>query len=526
MGIGLDLDLVVVLGLAEGTFPAPVHDDSLLPDHERRAAGDELPLRQARVEREHRQLLATMAGASAHVLGVPRGDLRRSTERVPSRWVLDIASRLAGDRWWTEELLGAREPWIEHGASFEAGVRGLEFPATEQEHHLRTLMVAAPADALALAGATHDERVARAATVLAARRSAAFTRFDGNLSGLVLRSPIDTTSSATRLERWAGCPFRYLVHDVLRVEPVDNPEERLQISPLDRGTLVHTALEEFIVEVLARPEAQRPQPDEPWSASDRERLAAIGERLCDEYETRGLTGRPIFWRRDRASILADLDRFLTADDSNRRQVRTRPIAAELAFGPGASLDAVSLALPDGRRLRFVGKADRIDLADDGTLHIVDYKTGRHDDYNRLSEDNPDDSGLKLQLAVYGAAARAHHRSPHAPVHAEYWFVTQKGRFQRRGYAVTDDVLARVGATLHTIVSGIEAGVFPPHPTASSTSFFVECEACDPDGLGVVELRRAWERKRHDPLVAPYAHLAEPLAEAEVEVDEQELTDVS
>ncbi len=31
MGIGLDLDLVVVLGLAEGTFPAPVRDDSLLP---------------------------------------------------------------------------------------------------------------------------------------------------------------------------------------------------------------------------------------------------------------------------------------------------------------------------------------------------------------------------------------------------------------------------------------------------------------------------------------------------------------
>ena len=45
MGVGLDLDLVVVLGLAEGLCPSPTHDDSLLPDHEREAAGGELPLR-------------------------------------------------------------------------------------------------------------------------------------------------------------------------------------------------------------------------------------------------------------------------------------------------------------------------------------------------------------------------------------------------------------------------------------------------------------------------------------------------
>jgi hypothetical protein len=31
-------------------------------------------------------------------------------------------------------------------------------------------------------------------------------------------------------------------------------------------------------------------------------------------------------------------------------------------------------------------------------------------------------------------------------------------------------------------------------------------------LGTVELRAAWERKRHDPALAPYAQLAEPLDE--------------
>jgi hypothetical protein len=66
------------------------------------------------------------------------------------------------------------------------------------------------------------------------------------------------------------------------------------------------------------------------------------------------------------------------------------------------------------------------------------------------------------------------------------------------------------------VDGIEAGVFPPHPEAlKSTSIFIDCHVCDPDGLGTVELRQQWERKRHDPALAAYADLAEPLLDEAV-----------
>ena len=63
MAIGLDLDRVVVLGMAEGAFPPRRLEDSLLPDEERRAAGGELALRAERVHDDHRQLLAAMAAA-------------------------------------------------------------------------------------------------------------------------------------------------------------------------------------------------------------------------------------------------------------------------------------------------------------------------------------------------------------------------------------------------------------------------------------------------------------------------------
>jgi hypothetical protein len=525
MGVGLDLDLVVVLGLAEGTFPAPPRDDSLLPDHERAATVGALPLARDRVERQHRELLAALASADCQLLGIPRGDLRRSSELMPSRWALDIASKLAGERWWSRRLLAADDGWIRHVPSFDAGLRRVVSPATDQEFRLRSLLAAGSLDVRDVRDAPAgraDAVLARGADVVAARRSDAFTRFDGNLSGLAVPSPVDHVTSPTRLETWAACPFDYLLRHVLGVEPVENPEEQLRITPLDRGSLVHAALERFVLEVLERPVDEQPSPGEPWSPADRDRLMVIAGQVCDGYERAGLTGRSIFWRRDRAAILADLARFLDEDDVERAQYGERPIAAELAFGlDGAALDAVSLPLPDGRVLRFRGKADRVDLADDGSVRIIDYKTGRATYYDGLSGDDPDQGGLHLQLAVYGAAARAHVGDADARVYAEYWFVSKSGEFTRIGYDVDDDVLERVGLTLGTVVGGIEAGVFPNHPTAVSSQprEFVTCVACDPDALGVSELRARWERKRADPLLARYADLAEPLLEVDPDVVE-------
>ena len=217
-------------------------------------------------------------------------------------------------------------------------------------------------------------------------------------------------------------------------------------------------------------------------------MSAIGERLCDEMEARGLTGRRIFWQRDRRRILADLERFLDEDNTMRRALCTRPIAAELAFGFAGEIDPVPLMLDDGRALRFRGKADRVDRADDGSLLVLDYKTGKADGYRGLTADDPDQGGSLLQLPVYGQAARQHQHAPDAAVRAEYWFVSDRGNFVTEGYDITPEVLDAVGVTLGTIVSGIEAGVFASHPTAMSTAIFTECQACDPDALGVTELR--------------------------------------
>lgn len=509
MGIGLDLDLVILLGLAEGSFPAPVGEDSLLPDHEREAAGGELALRSEEVEAQHHELLATLAGARRQVLCVPRGDLRRSNERVPSRWLSDIASRLSGERVSTEELAAARVPWVDHVDSFDAGLRRAGFPATEQEHRLRTLLAydGSYSRRSQMTDAVGDDIFTAGADVVAARQSPRFTRFDGNLAGLPVPSPAASVTSATRLEGWATCPFAYFVREVLHVEPVENPEDRLQISPLVLGALIHEVLEDFIREVLARPPSTQPGPGAPWSGADCHRLVEIARSVCDRYEENGQVGRPIFWHRDRRRIVAELLRFLEEDGAHRAEYGMRPVAAEFAFGMrGGELGTADLELPDRRTVRFRGKADRLDVASDGTLEVLDYKTGSPERFKDLSEADPDCHGKKFQLPVYALAARLHQGRPHAPVRSEYWFTSTKGGFKRIGYPVTDELLARVGETMGQVLLGIEAGVFLHYPPEASTTQFVECHYCDPDGLGVTDLHRELDRKREGPALRVFFDL--------------------
>jgi hypothetical protein len=504
LGVGVELDLVVVVGMAEGTFPSTLRDDSLLPDEDRDAAAGALPLRSGHVDRLHHQFLAALGGAARQVLCVPKGDLRRSRERVPSRWVLDVATVLGGgEPWWSEDLLTGTASWLVHHFSFDAALRAAT-PATDQEHRLRRLLSLDPRPGAlsAVAGAV-DAGLAAGAEAVEARASAALTRFDGNLAGLPVTSPTERGTSATALEQWAKCPHGYFVRHLLGAKPVEQPEDLLQISAIDKGNLFHLALERFVDEALA--EGRVPAPATPWSEQDHHRLQAIGAQLCDEAEAGGLTGRSLFWQRDRLKILADLDRFLREDDTHRAATGASPIAAELAFGRGTELP-FAFPLPDGRAVPLRGKADRVDQATDGTLWVLDYKTGSSRNFKDLSREDPHQGGRHLQLAVYGLAARQATDQPHAPVRAAYWFTSTKGGFEKLGYELDDEVLADVSGAMATIVDGIEGGLFAPHPEPPGTSPFVDCHACDPDGLGTGELRRAFERKLFDPALAAYVAL--------------------
>lgn len=489
---GMLFDRTVILGMAEGRFPPRRLEDSLLPDSERAAAGGHLKLRMDRVHDDHHDFLAAVAGPQETVLTWPRGDLRKSNNEPASRWLLEDAARLSGiPGIRSDDLLKLRgEPWFDNIASFADGVARTPVFTGEQE-----LRVAAIARGERRNPAlTGDSVLVRAREVIDLRASSDFTRFDGNLTAATTDIVGLQRVSATQLQTWAACPRAYLFKYLLGVEHIEEPERQLSIDALDRGTLFHAILEQFVRDAI-----EGGHPLTGWSNADRERLHQIARIHFERFQRDGRTGRELLWRRDRSGILTELDRTLDLD--NARLARgLRPVAAEHGF------DLVEVSFPDGRALHLRGSIDRIDRNRDGSLEILDYKTGKHSSYKALTEQTPHDGGKRLQLYVYALAGRQ--LFPDAPtVTAFYWFTKTD---QLIGYPITEHVEQEVSSAIHTIVDGIESGVFPAHPTGKAFGW-VDCWYCTPDGLGTADVEREWKQQREDPALAAYVQLADPEA---------------
>lgn len=495
---GVLAERVFVVGLADDLYPGRIAEDALLPDEARAASGGELPGFRERIDDRHRAFIAALSAAPHVTATFPRGDLRRSSERLPSRWLLPTLRELSGvadlpATKWESALKAVRgSTAVASSGSYAESVRSTPWPASEQEWRQRA---AAAGDDLAA-----DTVTAAGRALLEARASRAVTRFDGLIGDA---APDPTKSgraiSPTTLETWVKCPFSYFMSRLLRVEPVEAPEDIFRISALDRGNIVHKSLERLLRE------GRMPAPDEAWDAAHHARLEEITLEVCADYEARGLTGNPVIWVEDRAGIVSDLHRALADDDIYRASRRAMWHEAELPIGRNGN-PPVTVTLPDGSELMLSGFADRVDRTESGSLVVVDIKSGKSASFKGLGIDNPTKNASKLQLPVYGLAARAKYGAPDVKVEAEYWFVG-RDLGDRIGYEVTDEVVLEYARVLGGIVDGLRGGVFPMVPIAPTAwAAWVDCAYCDPDGLGTTERYRQWLEKAEDPVLASYREL--------------------
>jgi ATP-dependent helicase/nuclease subunit B len=500
LALGVEFDRMWVCGLAEGVFPAPPRDDPLLADADRDALAGEMPKRTDRVADDQRALLAALASsAGERVLMFPRGDLRRSTEHVPSRFLLDTIEALTGERPIRAEL--PEVAWITEVPSFVHGLTHTAFPPTRHELDVRGALVGDPR-------VSDIPEVARGLDLVQARRSSEFTRFDGNLTHLgaqlAERSPAspNVSVSATRLETWAKCPHAYFVSYLLHARPIERPEEIVQLTPIDRGNVVHDTLEKFLAELNGVAGVGRP-----WTPEHRARMHEILDEGFAGVEARGVSGRRLLWARQRRQLHAQLDTVLDFDAGYRADHGADTIATELGFGrPGSEHPALEIECSDGRTVRIIGAIDRVDRYADGRLAVIDYKSGSVNPYRKLSHDNPLLGGAMLQLPIYAHAARTLLGDGRdEPIYASYWFVLREPK-KPSGYFVDAPVVEALDRALRVIVDGIDGGVFVPHPRMPAWSMFIECDYCDPDGLGTADGHREWTRKQLAPELADYLEL--------------------
>lgn len=493
---GGDFDVVYVVGMSEGALPSRPADDPLLPEHEAARGG--------RAE-ERRRYLAALAAGAERVLVAPRADVRGQQERAPSRWFSDAVAALTGQRHATPDLDALRG---DHFRAPAARVQSIEeglmaagaHPASARDRDLVALMAASPAG-------EPPAHLARGWEAVRARQEGVagpWTGFVGVTGPLITGAP--RPLSPTALEDWARCPFRHFLARVLRVAERDDPQDIERLGVVDRGSLVHEVLERFVGEHL-----DAVAPGEPWSDEARARARAIGEEVLDEYEERGRTGRALLWAHDRRHILAELERALTADDEMRAQLGSQPVAVEMRFGVEGE-QPVEVDVGGGRRVHLRGQVDRVDRAGDG-LVVLDYKTGRPDDYRELDDDLVA-GGRRLQLPVYALAARRRFGDD-LPVAAQYWFVSDRGRYRRlpEEPEMTAERMARFVEALDVIVEGAEGGVFPARPGEDSWDYvrrrdhWAHCRWCAYDRLCRTDRGDVWEQVRGDARLARFRVLA-------------------
>jgi len=151
--------------------------------------------------------------------------------------------------------------------------------------------------------------------------------------------------SVTRIERWIANPYEIFARNILKLEPLN--ELGMEPDTALRGQIVHQVLHDF-------------------SRQYRDRLPGDIEeelvRIADRHFA-ALAGSPVvkaFWR----PAFGRFARWFAATEPDRR-AGVKDITTETRG---------SLHL--GNAFRLTARADRIDVADDGSVVIYDYKTGK------------------------------------------------------------------------------------------------------------------------------------------------------
>ena len=505
---GMDFDVVYVVGLDDGTFPAPRREGVLLPDWLKRevnpvaaevlrrrlgpraqglALGGLLrSAREGRLEDPFLFFLALSMSEREVVLSHPAAD-ERGNPTVRSPFVEEVERLLTGGLPTTEvhaadgvptpercatvlELItrAARDRW--HGTVGEpAGLAAA----------LRETVPAADARLDDIDRRAYAEAGRTAYFLSPARAAAQREALAGPYVGRIVpeRSLTERLDALvwtpTRLERLGECGFKFFMQDVLKVGERDAAE--LDLGPRERGTLAHAVVEAFfdrhavlpgdLTQARALGEAflarERGQFDDALGGSD-DAFAGIGwqqiEHMLDEL------------------IVLEHDRQTS-----------RPVGEEVERWLEWKFETTLPAAVAGRRLRIAGKVDRVDVhRRDGEvteIRVIDYKTvrGRSGYAKRMVLTDDGVPAFQIPLYLQGVLQAGATPIPSTATLAGEYLLLLAPPSQKRVDAVIDaETLLAMTARAGELVDAVHGGRFD-----------VEPRRCDPSCAyrGVCRYRR-------------------------------------
>ena len=261
--------------------------------------------------------------------------------------------------------------------------------------------------------------------------------------------------SVSSLETYIGCPFKFFAQHVLRLQ--EEPDDEEVMDPRRQGQFVHDVFEKFFVK---------------WQGSGRRTITP--DTLVDA----------------RAMFVDVVEQALEKlPDAEGGLERTRLLGSPAAAGLGEAVFRMEAERPvavverlleerlDGefeiqtsagrRTVHLRGKADRLDLLEDGTFRLIDYKLGW-----------PPNKARALQLPIYSLCAEQRL----AGRRGKSWTVGEAAYLAFKGprrvvplfanASERDEVFARAQQRLADTLDAIERGEFPPTPDD-----VFRCETC-------------------------------------------------
>jgi hypothetical protein len=468
-----------VPGLAERVFPEKLRQDPLLLDEARQTLGRGLDTMAARGARE-RLLLHLVVGACRERVHVsyPRLDVAESRARVPSFYSLDVARGVTG-------TIPDHRTFADSAA--RAGQSSLAWPAPpepaqaidQQEHDLavvRRLLDASagtPVRGRAQYLLRLNPALRRSVVERWARGEAAWSQYDGLMrvtaatsTALAANRLTARPYSASALQRYAACPYQFLLGAIHRLHLADSLDAPQRMDPLTRGSLVHRVQ----AVTLRALQAAGLTPLTPAHLDEAQRILADAvERVAAEFHDRLAPPIERVWSDEVAAIARDLRGWLTrvADTA----APWRPDYVEFGFGlpPHPDRDPRSVAAPVvvAGRYALRGAIDVVEVhAQTGRLRVTDHKTGK----DRTGDTLGIGGGRVLQPLLYAAVAE---QVLGATVdETRLFFCTVDGGYRERPVPLTPATTRTAIEALEVIDRAIETGVLLPAPEEGA------CTRCD------------------------------------------------
>ena len=488
---GCEFRVVFLPGLAEGLFPQRALEDPLLLDEAREALSKELPIKGHRAVEERLKLRLAIAAASERfIASYPRMDAAEARARVPSFYALELPRAIEG----ALPKLRQFEASTREGASAR-----LNWPAPESASDA---IDDAEYDLARLSGRQNgarylietNARLGRSLRARWARWHPSWKESDGlitsessTLAVLATQRLTARPWSASSLEKYAVCPYKFALNGILRLRPREEASPLEELDPLTRGALFHEVVFELLNELK---EASMLPLNAERLIRAMDACDGMLDRVAARYKEQLAPAIERVWETGIEDLRTDLRGWLQQVAQNDDE--WLPLHFEYSFGLEKSTghDAKSASEPvelaEGVRLR--GSIDLVEKhVRTGMLRVTDHKTGK------APEQVPayTGGGRVLQPLLYGLTAQMLLESP--VEYGRLFYSTQRGEYKQSRIDITPRSRAFLAKLLANVDAAIEGGFLPPVPQKDA------CAMCDYRPVcGPYEERRALRTKnRHD-----------------------------